>query len=233
MGRLASELRNQLSDKRKGARLTQEQLAEAANVSRQTISSIEKGDYSPSTVLALRLSLLLNLPIEEGNGSEPNDKIVKWLLNSSSAITAKVKTSSRTARLPTANRSTSAMIAVGKAVKIPAQTPMLPKGARRSCKLTRNVQASGALRAPSGFLVTPLPAGSKKAEGLSSLAQTLAPAAQEEPEGEVLELDELWSFVFEKQRKRWIWIAQCRRTRQVVAYAIGDRGEATIAHPPY
>ena len=119
------------------------------------------------------------------------------------------------------------MIAVGKAVKIPAQTPMLPKGARRSCKLTRNVQASGALRAPSGFLVTPLPAGSKKAEGLSSLAQTLAPAAQEEPEGEVLELDELWSFVFEKQRKRWIWIAQCRRTRQVVAYAIGDRGEAT------
>ena len=161
----------------------------------------------------------------KGNGSEPNDKIVKWLLNSSSAITAKVKTSSRTARLPTANRSTSAMIAVGKAVKIPAQTPMLPKGARRSCKLTRNVQASGALRAPSGFLVTPLPAGSKKAEGLSSLAQTLAPAAQEEPEGEVLELDELWSFVFEKQRKRWIWIAQCRRTRQVVAYAIGDRGE--------
>jgi insertion element IS1 protein InsB len=55
------------------------------------------------------------------------------------------------------------------------------------------------------------------------LEQTLAPAR----EGEILELDELWSFVFEKRRKRWIWLALCRRTRQVVAYAIGDRGEKT------
>ena len=56
------------------------------------------------------------------------------------------------------------------------------------------------------------------------MGQTLAPAATE---GEILELDELWSFVFEKQRKRWIWLALCRRTRQVVAYAIGNRGEET------
>src|SRR3712207_8303063 len=27
--------------------------------------------------------------------------------------------------------------------------------------------------------------------------------------------------------KKWIWIALCRRTRQVVAYAIGDRSKAT------
>lgn len=44
---------------------------------------------------------------------------------------------------------------------------------------------------------------------------------------EVLELDELWSFVYEKTRKRWVWLALCRATRQVVAYAIGDRSEAT------
>lgn len=56
------------------------------------------------------------------------------------------------------------------------------------------------------------------------MGQTLAPVATE---GEILELDELWSFVFEKQRKRWIWLALCRRTRQVVAYAIGNRGEET------
>jgi IS1 family transposase len=48
------------------------------------------------------------------------------------------------------------------------------------------------------------------------------------PEGQVvLELDELWSFVLKKANKRWIWIALCRQSRQVVAYAVGDRSEAT------
>jgi len=51
--------------------------------------------------------------------------------------------------------------------------------------------------------------------------RTLAPPAEEE----VAELDGLCSFVFEKRRKRWVWLALCRRTRQVVAYAIGNRGE--------
>jgi insertion element IS1 protein InsB len=54
--------------------------------------------------------------------------------------------------------------------------------------------------------------------------QTLAPPAAAE---EILELDELWSFVHEKRRKCWIWLALCGRTRQVVAYAIGNRGEET------
>ena len=44
---------------------------------------------------------------------------------------------------------------------------------------------------------------------------------------EVLELDEMWSFVGFRKNKRWVWLAQCRRTRQIVAYAVGDRGEAT------
>jgi len=43
--------------------------------------------------------------------------------------------------------------------------------------------------------------------------------------GDVLELDELWSFVGSKQQPRWLWLALCRRTRQVVAYWIGDRSE--------
>lgn len=42
-----------------------------------------------------------------------------------------------------------------------------------------------------------------------------------------LELDELWSFVLKKANKRWIWIALCRQTRQVVAFVIDDRSEAT------
>ena len=43
----------------------------------------------------------------------------------------------------------------------------------------------------------------------------------------MLELDEMWSFVCRRKNKRWVWLAQCRRTRQIVAYAIGDRSEAT------
>jgi insertion element IS1 protein InsB len=37
------------------------------------------------------------------------------------------------------------------------------------------------------------------------------------------ELDEMWSFVQKKSNKQWIWIAQCRRTRQVIAFHIGGR----------
>jgi len=43
----------------------------------------------------------------------------------------------------------------------------------------------------------------------------------------VLELDELWSFVYRRKDKKWIWLAQCRRTRQIVAYAVGDCSEVT------
>jgi len=44
--------------------------------------------------------------------------------------------------------------------------------------------------------------------------------------GDVLEMDELWSFVGHKGQKRWIWIALCRRTRQIIAFYIGNRDEA-------
>ena len=43
----------------------------------------------------------------------------------------------------------------------------------------------------------------------------------------MLELDEVWSFVLKKLDKRWLWTALCRRTRQIVAYVIGDRSEKT------
>jgi len=63
----------------------------------------------------------------------------------------------------------------------------------------------------------------KIAQALPELQATLVEAQP----SDVLELDELWSFVYQKRNKRWIWIALCRRTRQVVAYAIGDRDEKT------
>src|SRR5215210_6174847 len=118
------------------------------------------------------------------------------------------------------------MTAAGKAARIPAPTPMRQKGVRRSCALTRNAPLSGASRAPSGSRATPSRVGSKKAARLPPLLRTLPPAPPPEDDL-VLELDELWSFVGKKADKRWVWIALARHTRQVVAYAIGDRGERT------
>ena len=43
--------------------LTQEELAKSIGVSRQTISSIEKNRYVPSTVLALKMSKLFDKPV--------------------------------------------------------------------------------------------------------------------------------------------------------------------------
>lgn len=45
--------------------LSQDQLARAVGVSRQTISSIETGQYCPSTVLALRLARTLGTRLED------------------------------------------------------------------------------------------------------------------------------------------------------------------------
>jgi insertion element IS1 protein InsB len=44
---------------------------------------------------------------------------------------------------------------------------------------------------------------------------------------DVLEADEMWSFVGQRTNKRWIWTVMCRRTRQIVACVIGDRSERT------
>jgi putative transcriptional regulator len=44
--------------------MTQEALADRAGVTRQTILAIEKGNYSPSVGLALRLAAILGVPVE-------------------------------------------------------------------------------------------------------------------------------------------------------------------------
>lgn len=60
----------------------------------------------------------------------------------------------------------------------------------------------------------------KKAGALPPLSETLLPAEH----GDGLELDELWGFAGSKLHPRWVWIALCRQTRQVVAcFRRGDR----------
>lgn len=52
----------------------------------------------------------------------------------------------------------------------------------------------------------------------------MAPAQPED----ALEVDELWSFVWHRRRGViWVWLALCRRTRQIVAHALGPRSDAT------
>ncbi len=54
---------------------------------------------------------------------------------------------------------------------------------------------------------------------MPSLKETILEAQPDD----ILELDELWSFVYQKTNQQWLWSALCRRTRQIVAYQIGDR----------
>ena len=58
-------MKNSLRDLRLQRELTQQQLAEALQVSRQTIISIESGKYDPSLPLAFRIARFLNVRIEE------------------------------------------------------------------------------------------------------------------------------------------------------------------------
>ena len=60
-------------------------------------------------------------------------------------------------------------------------------------------------------------------QALPPFRQSVLPAEAED----VLELDELWSFVQRKAQKRWLWVALNRRTRQIVAFVIGDRSAQT------
>jgi putative transcriptional regulator len=62
---MAEALRiNAVREFRKAARLTQAELGKACGVSRQSIVSVEGGDYAPSVYLALELARALNTTVE-------------------------------------------------------------------------------------------------------------------------------------------------------------------------
>lgn len=58
-------LRNKIRLKRAEHELTQSDLAGLVGVTRQTIAFIEKGEFSPSITLSLKLSAALKTPIAE------------------------------------------------------------------------------------------------------------------------------------------------------------------------
>ncbi len=56
---------NTVQVRRTESGITQEQLAEYVGVSRQTIIAIEKGNYTPSVLLALKVAKHFHVPVEK------------------------------------------------------------------------------------------------------------------------------------------------------------------------
>lgn len=58
-------MKNRLEEIRKEHGITQEELANILEVSRQTIGSLENGRYNPSIILAFKIAKYFNLTIED------------------------------------------------------------------------------------------------------------------------------------------------------------------------
>ncbi len=58
-------MNNRLEEIRKSRHITQEELAAALEVSRQTISSLENGRYNPSILLAFKIARYFQISIED------------------------------------------------------------------------------------------------------------------------------------------------------------------------
>jgi len=56
---------NTVREARTALKITQDELAEKVQATRQTIIAIEKGNYVPSVLLALRIAAILDKKVEE------------------------------------------------------------------------------------------------------------------------------------------------------------------------
>jgi putative transcriptional regulator len=56
---------NHVQDYRNKNKVTQEEFAKAVGVTRQTIIAIEKGNYTPSVLLALKIAKYFNTNVEK------------------------------------------------------------------------------------------------------------------------------------------------------------------------
>ena len=58
-------LQNKLKEYRAGLGVNQQELGKLVGTSRQTISQIERGDYSPSVTLALKIAKVCGAKVED------------------------------------------------------------------------------------------------------------------------------------------------------------------------
>jgi putative transcriptional regulator len=66
-------MKNSIKVERARLDMTQQDLADALEVSRQTINAIEKGKFNPSTILALKISNLFEKSVNEIFSLEESD----------------------------------------------------------------------------------------------------------------------------------------------------------------
>lgn len=62
---MAQNVNNFVQDYRNQNKITQEELGKAVGVTRQTIIAIEKGNYTPSVLLALKIAKYFNTAVEK------------------------------------------------------------------------------------------------------------------------------------------------------------------------
>jgi len=62
---MPESIKNEVNKLRMSKNLTQEELGDSLGVSRQTIIAIERGNYTPSILLALKISNFFDVPVEE------------------------------------------------------------------------------------------------------------------------------------------------------------------------
>jgi putative transcriptional regulator len=62
---IGGDMKNTVKVERAKKDMTQQDLADSVGVSRQTINSIEAGKYVPSTVLALKISKVFEVRLDE------------------------------------------------------------------------------------------------------------------------------------------------------------------------
>ena len=67
-------MKNRLEEIRKAKGITQEELANALEVSRQTVGSLENGRYNPSMILAFKIARFFEVSIEEVFMYEEDEK---------------------------------------------------------------------------------------------------------------------------------------------------------------
>lgn len=65
MTRMNERIQNTVMEFRTKAGITQEALAGAVGVTRQTIIAIEKGNYTPSVLLALKIARYFKVRVED------------------------------------------------------------------------------------------------------------------------------------------------------------------------
>ena len=62
---MAEHISNTVYNLRTQRGLTQEELANKVGITRQTVISVEKGNYTPSVLLALKIASVFKTPVED------------------------------------------------------------------------------------------------------------------------------------------------------------------------